>query len=143
MQLRLPTIPTHPQSGSAPTTFRPILMLVAASWEVFGPSEFAESVCVASWSLTKEPYACLNQVWLVKSWKLYCKFHSEVPSSLTQNPALTLLSDVFGGLCNKENHDNFIMLNRKDFSQDEIPAARGRKKREKRSDKKTITGRLL
>lgn len=60
------------------------------------------------------------------------------------NPTLKLLySVVFGGLCNKENHNNFIMLNRKDFSQDEIPAARGRKKREKGSDKKNITGRLL
>lgn len=48
-------------------------------------------------------YACLNQVWLVKSWKLYCKFHTQMPSSMTQNPALKLLSDVFGRFCNKEN----------------------------------------
>lgn len=62
-----------------------------------------QEACVASWSLTKEPASLLNQVWFIKSWKLFRKFHSQVPSSMTQTPALKLLSDVFGGLCKKEN----------------------------------------
>lgn len=55
--------------------------------------------------------------------------------------SLTLLSDVFGGLCNltKRKHHNF-MLNRKDFCRNKIPAARGWKKREKREVIKILQG---
>lgn len=44
MQLRLPSIPTHSQNGSAPTILRQITMMVA-SLDVFVPSGFAGSVC--------------------------------------------------------------------------------------------------
>lgn len=41
---QVPSVPTHPESGSAPAISRLFRMPVAASWQVFGPSGFAGSV---------------------------------------------------------------------------------------------------